>query len=112
MRRQCLDCSINSVREKSDNVPEHKTWWGQSLEDSFWTLKLLKHQLNLNPSITVTKLKEKILRNVAIRIILENIPKRLKYLKVKARVMSIITAKQRHRRVQFAKDRKNCDAAQ
>lgn len=98
-----------------DNVPEHKHGGGRPLKIPTKTLRLLKRQLDLNPSITAKELKEKnpkLLRDVAVRTIQHNIQKRLEYSKVKARVKPLVTAKQRRRRVQFTRDHKDWDLVQ
>ncbi|XP_064107946.1 uncharacterized protein LOC135216504 [Macrobrachium nipponense] len=98
-----------------DNVPEHKHGRGRSLKIPTKTLRLLRRQLDLNPSITAKELKEKnpkLLRNVSVRTIQRNIQKRLEYSKVKARVKPLVAAKQRRCRVQFAKDHKDWDLVQ
>ncbi|XP_064082565.1 uncharacterized protein LOC135198676 isoform X8 [Macrobrachium nipponense] len=87
-----------------DMVPEHKHGGGRPLKIPVETLRLLKCQLELNPSVTAKELKEqnpKLLRNVTERTIQDNIRKRLKYSKVEARVKPL----EQHRRgVRFAKD--------
>ncbi|XP_064106980.1 uncharacterized protein LOC135215955 [Macrobrachium nipponense] len=98
-----------------DNVPEHKHGGGRSLKIPTKTLRLLRHQLDLNPSITAKELKEKnpkLLRNVSVRTIQRNIQKHPEYSKVKARVRPLMTAKQHCHRVQFAKDHKDWDLVQ
>ncbi|XP_068224119.1 uncharacterized protein [Palaemon carinicauda] len=98
-----------------DKVPVHKHAGGKALKISPKTLKLLKRQLDVTPSITAKELKNnnpKLLGDVSIRKIQENIQKRLNYSKVKARVKPLVTAKQRRRRVQFAKGHKDWDLVQ
>lgn len=98
-----------------DKVPVHKHAGGKALKISPKALKLLKRELDITPSITAKELKNKnpkLLGDVSVRTIQENIQKRLNYSKVKARVKPLVTAKQRRRRVQFAKGHKDWDLVQ
>lgn len=100
------------VGGKGDFVPTHKHAGGKALAISPKALRLVKRQLDLQPSITAKELKEKnpkLLGGVSIRTIQENIQKRLNYSKVKARVKPLVTARQRARRVKFAKEYKDWD---
>lgn len=75
------------VGGKGDFVPTHKHAGGKALAISPKALRLVKRQLDLQPSITAKELKEKnpkLLGGVSIRTIQENIQKRLNYSKVKA----------------------------
>ncbi|XP_068226262.1 uncharacterized protein [Palaemon carinicauda] len=98
-----------------DKVPVHKHAGGKALKISPKALKLLKRELDITPSITAKELKNKnpkLLGDVSVRTIQENIQKRLNYSKVKARVKPLVTAKQGRRRVQFAKGHKDWDLVQ
>ncbi|XP_076042138.1 uncharacterized protein LOC143026034 [Oratosquilla oratoria] len=77
--------------------------------------KLGKNNREIAEATAAKDLKEtnpKLFGEVSIRTIQEDIQKRLNYSKMKARVELLVTAKQRRRRVQFAKDHKDWNIVQ
>ncbi|XP_076037556.1 uncharacterized protein LOC143023003 [Oratosquilla oratoria] len=109
------ECTVSRAcgwGEGVDTVPLHKHAGGKALKICPKALRLVKYQLDLNPSITAKELKEKnpkLLSDVSIKTIQKNIQKRLNYSKVKACVKPLVIAKQRCRRVKFAKDHNDWD---
>lgn len=78
-------------------------------------LRSIRRQLDKEPWLTAKELRErnpKVLGSVSLRAIQRNISVRLNYRKVKARVKPLVTAKQRRRRVVFAKAHKDWDLVQ
>ena len=90
-----------------DNLPEHSRRSGRPLKISVKCLRLIRRQLDIQPTLTAKQLKEKnpkLLAGIAVRTIQDNLNKRLSYSKVRARVKPLVTAKQRRRRVKFARN--------
>ena len=90
----------------SKSLPTHAHGGGFPKKQSPRTLKLLKRQLDVNPTLTARKLKEEnpqLLGETSVRTIQKRLSGDLGYKKVKARKKPLITCAQKKRRVEFAR---------
>lgn len=86
-------------------IPRHKYGGGKPSKISNRTLRVIRFELEKNPSITAKQIKEKhtsLLQGVTIRSIQRAIRNKLKYKKVRARSKPFVTEAQRKRRLEFA----------